>query len=112
MTPDPQKCLTESKRVLKDGGVLTCSAWEGSQWKDLMYLLPEIRPDKDMPQLPKEWSDVTLMKGELEKAGFKDVESYQVATTMKFEKVDEIVNVFTDKMPQMVMLCDKRFLRR
>jgi ubiquinone/menaquinone biosynthesis C-methylase UbiE len=27
MTSDPQKALSEAKRVLKDGGVLSCSAW-------------------------------------------------------------------------------------
>lgn len=28
MTSDPIKCLKESKRVLRDGGVLACSSWQ------------------------------------------------------------------------------------
>ena len=62
MTPDPQKCLSESRRVLKDGGVLTCSSWEGSQWIDLMATVTKIRPDKKSPELPKDWRTVDAGK--------------------------------------------------
>lgn len=52
MTSDPQKCLSESKRVLKDDGVLVCSSWKGSQWIEMMNLLKQVRPDKIMPEVP------------------------------------------------------------
>lgn len=104
MTPEPQKCLSESRRVLVDGGVLSCSSWEGSQWLDLMNLLPRIRPDKAMPELPKEWMNVDAMKGELEKGGFRDVESFRVNTTMKFERMEELVDFMLTKMPHMIHL--------
>lgn len=104
MTPDPQKCLSESKRVLKDGGVLACSSWQGSQWLDLMRLLPRVRPDKRLPDLPKEWEDIDLMKRELEKAGFRDVEGYPVETKMTFDKLEPLVDFLITKMPHMVML--------
>lgn len=104
MTPDPQKCLSESKRVLKDGGVLTCSSWEGSQWMELMALLPQVRPDKEFPEIPKEWENVDMMKAELEKAGFKNVESQRVPTQMTFEKRDTLIDFMLNKMPHMVMM--------
>ena len=106
MTPDPQKCLSESKRVLEDGGVLACSAWEGSQWMDLMAMLPQVRPDKKFPEMPKEWMNVDAIKGELEKAGFNDVESHRVATQMAFEKAESFVEFTLTKMPHMVMLME------
>ena len=103
MTPDPQKCLSESRRVLKDGGVLACSSWQTSDWMDMMNLVPKVRPDKVMPEIPKEWSDIDLIRKELEKAGFSDVESHQVAVTMKFNKLQELVDLCM-KLPHMVNL--------
>lgn len=102
MTPDPQKCLTESLRVLKDGGVLSCSSWQGSQWMDIMMLLPKIRPDKKNPSIPPEWTDVDKMKGELEKAGFKEVESTQVSTSMSFDRREDMIELFLTKMPPLL----------
>ena len=104
MTSDPQKCLSESNRVLKNDGVLVCSSWQGSQWIDLMNLVPTIRPDKKMPAVPKEWDNVELLKKELEKAGFQDVESHQVQTSMKVDKWEPMMDFMLGKMPHMVML--------
>ncbi len=102
MVPEPQKALSESLRVLKDGGVLTCSSWEGSSWMDLMALLPRIRPDKIMPKMPKEWENVDLMGEELRKAGFRDVESHRVPTSMKYESLEGLADFMATKMPHMV----------
>jgi ubiquinone/menaquinone biosynthesis C-methylase UbiE len=99
MTPDPQKCLSESKRVLRDGGVLTCSSWHGSQWIDLMNLLPKIRPDKQLPVIPENWKNAEPMKLELEKAGFKDVESQEVLVEMEIDSLEVFVDFILDKMP-------------
>ena len=104
MTPDPQKCPSESRRVLKSGGVLACSSWQGSQWIDLMGLVARVRDDKKLPEIPKEWENVDLMKKELEKASFKDVESYQVDVEMPFEKMEPLLDFMITKMPHMIML--------
>jgi ubiquinone/menaquinone biosynthesis C-methylase UbiE len=104
MTPDPQKCLTESRRVLKDGGVLACSSWHDSQWLQLMNLLPKVRPDKEMPTIPKAWKDAAPMKAELEKAGFRDVEAHEVHVEMTVDKMEAFVDFMLHKMPHMVML--------
>lgn len=102
MVPEPAKALSESLRVLKDDGVLTCSSWEGSQWMDLMQLLPRVRPDKTMPQLPKDWANVDLMRGKLEEAGFREVEAHRVETGMAFDSREKLVDMMLNVMPHMV----------
>ena len=104
MTADPQKCLTESKRVLTDGGVLTCSSWKGSQWLDIMNLLKQVRPDKIVPEIPPGWKEVEPLRAELEKAGFREVESFEVETKMEFERMEPFVDFMLTKMPHMQML--------
>ena len=104
MTPDPQKCLSESLRILQPGGVLALSSWEGNQWMDIMKVIGDVRPDKVLPELPKAWSNVDLLKAELETAGFKDVTSERVAVTMQFENRDSFVDMLVTKMPHMVAM--------
>jgi ubiquinone/menaquinone biosynthesis C-methylase UbiE len=104
MTQDPQKALSESKRVLKDGGVLGCSAWQGSQWLDLMNVLGKVRPDMKLPVLPPEWSDADKMRGELDRAGFKDTVTKKADAYMKYESRDSIVDFICKTMPHMVAL--------
>jgi ubiquinone/menaquinone biosynthesis C-methylase UbiE len=99
MTPDPQKCLAESKRVLKDGGVLACSSWHDSEWLQLMNLLPKVRPDKKMPEIPENWKNAGPMKAELEKAGFRDVEAHEVHVEMTVDKMEPFVDFVLEKMP-------------
>lgn len=70
---------------------------------DLMALIPKIRSDKKMPEMPKEWMDVELMKGELEKAGFREVESHKVDVTMKMENLEALCDMLL-KMPHIAMM--------
>ena len=104
MTPDPHKALTESRRVLKDGGVLSCSSWQGSQWMDLMKLMTKVRPEKVLPSIPSEWEESSKLKGEFERAGFRDVEVQEVKTIMNYEKRAPLVELLTMKMPPMMPL--------
>ncbi|KAL6717765.1 hypothetical protein ACLMJK_003850 [Lecanora helva] len=103
-TSDPMKCLNESRRILKEDGVLACSSWQNTQWGDLTNLYVKVRPDKKAMAIPKAWTEVDALKGELEKAGFKDVECHQVKTQLQFQKVDGFVDLMADKMPHMKML--------
>lgn len=98
MTPDPQRCLAESRRVLGDGGVLACSAWEGNQWMDAMGEMTVVRPDIKLPSIPKEWGSAEAVKGELEKAGFTDVRSERVDVEMGYETHEKLVGTLT-RMP-------------
>jgi ubiquinone/menaquinone biosynthesis C-methylase UbiE len=105
MTPSPQKCLTESLRVLSPGGILTCTSWQGSQWLDLMGTFSTVRPDINLPQLlPKAWSDVDLLREELESAGFRDVRSERVKVTMRVENHERLVEFLITKLPHSVEL--------
>lgn len=98
MTSDPQKCLSESKRVLSKDGVLGCSSWKGSQWLEIMRLVEEIRPDRKMMEIPKEWMSAEAMKGELEKAEFHEVESCEVPVEMTIEEYDPFLDLMTSKV--------------
>lgn len=71
-----------------------------------MNLLPTVRPDKKTPDLPREWMSAEGMKAELEKAGFRDVESCQVHTGMSFEKLESLVDFILEKMPHIVLLLE------
>jgi ubiquinone/menaquinone biosynthesis C-methylase UbiE len=102
MTPDPQKVLSECLRVLQPGGVLSCSSWEGSQWLDLMKMVTTVRAEKALPKLPAEWASVDGVKGELEKAGFKDVDAHRLEVKMLFETHESICKFMVEMMPHMV----------
>ena len=105
MTPDPQKCLSESLRLLKPGGVLAASSWEGNQWMDIIsYAFAQVRPEKQMPSLPAQWSDVELLRREFEQAGFQDVQSERVPVGMRFQRYEVLVEWLLTKMPFVVAL--------
>ncbi|KAI7122025.1 hypothetical protein KC352_g32808, partial [Hortaea werneckii] len=82
MTPDPQKCLSESKRVLREDGVLSLSSWEDNQWMKIMGDVARVRPDKQLPEIPVEWRSDSGVRDELMKAGFRDVETHRVTVHM------------------------------
>lgn len=102
MTSSPQKCLAESFRVLKTGGVLTCSSWEDSQWMQLMKLVYEVRPDAPVMKIPEEWQSTRGLETELEQAGFSAVETVQVEVEMHFDSYDALLDLLTMKLPHMV----------
>lgn len=104
MTPDPRKCLQESLRVLQPGGVLACSSWKGSQWLDVMRKVTEVRPDAPMPEIPKAWMSTQGIHGEMEQAGFRDVEAVEVEVEMAIDSAEKFVVFLTTKMPHMVQL--------
>ncbi|KAM3415321.1 hypothetical protein BST61_g8850 [Cercospora zeina] len=104
MTPSPEKCLAESLRVLKSGGVLSCSSWQGSQWIELMNLVREIRPEAPVPEIPEGWKYVKGLVVEVEGAGFQEVEAVEVDVTMAFESHEALLDLLTTKMPHMVKL--------
>ncbi|TKA31776.1 hypothetical protein B0A50_01854 [Salinomyces thailandicus] len=99
MTPDPLKCLSESRRVLKEDGVLALSSWEDSQWMQLTSAIVKVRPDKKLPQIPAEWRSDSAVKAEMQKAGFRDCESHRVRVQMKFETHEGFVDFALTKMP-------------
>ncbi|CAK1354830.1 hypothetical protein CB0940_01363 [Cercospora beticola] len=104
MTPSPQKCLEESMRVLKSGGVLSCSSWQNSEWLQLMNLVQEIRPEAPVPEIPEGWRSAKGLLAEVEGAGFQQVEAVEVDVEMAFETHEALLEILTAKMPHMVKL--------
>jgi ubiquinone/menaquinone biosynthesis C-methylase UbiE len=104
MTADPQKCLSESLRVLTPGGVLACTSWEGSEWLELMGTLHEVRADLKLPSLPEKWSNVDLLEKEFEIAGFKEIAVERVPVKMQYEKHETLVEFLIEKLPHAVAL--------
>lgn len=98
MTSDPQKCLSESKRVLAKDGVLGCSSWKGSQWLEVMRLVEEIRPEKKLMEIPKPWMSAEGVKGELEKAGFREADGFEVEVEMTLEEYQPFLDLMTSKV--------------
>ncbi|QIW98163.1 hypothetical protein AMS68_003681 [Peltaster fructicola] len=102
MTPDPQKCLAESHRMLSADGVLGLSSWENSEWLEVMRTLTTVFPDRAIPELPKEWSSTSAVKVEIEKAGFVDVKSNPITVHMGYETHGDLVRFLLKTMPPMV----------
>ena len=101
MTPDPQKCLSETLRVLEDGGAGVVSSWQDNEWMQLMMLVRRFRPNQELPSVPPTWTTTDGVEGELRKAGFKDVRAVEVKAEMAFEKIEDLVCLLVDKMPHM-----------
>ncbi len=55
-----------------------------------------------MPHMLPEWTNADKLKGELEKAGFRDVQVQQVKTTMTYEKRSSLIELISTKMPHLV----------
>nr|OQO21681.1 hypothetical protein B0A51_10555 [Rachicladosporium sp. CCFEE 5018] len=104
MTPDPRKCLSETLRILKPGGVLGCTSWKGSQWLDAMNVFGEFKPDVTMPKMPEAWASVEGVRRELEVAGFEDVRSEEVTVEMPFEDVGVLTKMLLYEIPMMKVL--------
>ena len=104
MTKSPQKCLSETIRILKPRGVLGVASWAETQWLGIMKPLQQIKPDLKPPAGPKEWATAAGLPEELRKAGFQDVQAHEVAVEIAFESHDVFVDVLLTKMPPLVAL--------
>ncbi|KAI0203496.1 S-adenosyl-L-methionine-dependent methyltransferase [Astrocystis sublimbata] len=101
-TNDPQKCLAESKRVLQPEGVLAVSTWHDIQWLKVQRPLNKLRPDVKAPSLPEGWDTAASLQKQLEKAGFRDVETHEVPVEVAYQTYDVLVQVLTTRVPHIV----------
>lgn len=101
MAEEPERCLSEARRVLRDGGVLSCSGWQYSQWDELLRLVTKVRPDKNLPTMRKGWESANAMRASLEHLGFRNVEAFEVPTTMQFDKIQPFMEFMVRKLPFM-----------
>lgn len=103
LLPDHRKGMSEALRVLKPGGVLAFSSMAQSSWIELLGKISEIRPEKKVPGPGPTWTTEDGVKGVLEEAGFKDVQTYSAPVYMPFEDHTEIVDYLMSTMPFMPM---------
>ena len=90
--PTPQQGLKEIQRVLEPNGVLALTSWKESDWMALMHLcFKKIRPETKLPGPPKEWASVEGVKGELVKAGFRDVGVEELGIEMPLDDYEGLV---------------------
>ncbi|KAB8416351.1 hypothetical protein FH972_024872 [Carpinus fangiana] len=101
MLPDPQKALSETKRVLKEGGVIGLSSWKTSQWIDLMYGVSKESDDAMKATLTTSWSSTEGVVNQLEVAGFRDIQAVEVDTSMPYDSHEEFCNFLLTQLPHM-----------
>lgn len=99
LVAEPVKALEAVRRTLAPDGVFAFSAWERSDWGDLMYYPVKVRPDLVMPTLPTDWTQAEGVRGRLVEAGFRDVEVGSIEGYLPFTDYDEICRFILTKMP-------------
>jgi len=104
MVANPQRALTEALRVLQPKGVLVLTSWVGSEWMDLFDLLTKVRADVKPPKMGPVWSSVEGVTGQLQVAGFQNVEVRTMTTYMRINDPAATVDYFIRKMPHMAKL--------
>ncbi|KAI5921287.1 S-adenosyl-L-methionine-dependent methyltransferase [Camillea tinctor] len=104
MTSDPQKCLTETHRVLKPGGVLGVTSWKETQWLAAMAPIQKLDPSLRPPVGSPEFASPTGLVKALEAAGFAGVELQEVPVDLPFQSHALFTDVLMTKMPPLVAL--------
>ncbi|CAN8098923.1 unnamed protein product [Discula destructiva] len=99
LVPEPVKAIEAIRSKLAPNGVFTFSAWESSDWQDLMYYPIKVRPDLVMPRLPADWTQADNVRKHLQDTGFRDVEVVQTEGHLPFTDYDEICRFILTKMP-------------
>lgn len=103
LTTNPQKCLTECRRVLEPNGVLAASAWEGNDWLEMMKVIAAVKPELRNAVSAK-WITPQAMQTDLDQASFRDVQVQSVPITVFFDTYDKFVDTLLTFQPRMVSL--------
>src|ERR1700709_324795 len=81
--------------------VSALSSWEGNEWMDLLSSLFKVRPDKQVPKMPAEWGTIEGIRGQLEAAGFRDIDVHPSETFWPFDNYEETVHYLLAQLPIM-----------
>lgn len=106
LVPQPRTALKEIRRVLTDengGGAFSMSSWLNldSEWYHIMTLTSQFRPERPSMKMPQEWLTIDGVRGELEGAGFRDVDVYPVKTYLPFEGYEQLADFMMYGFPNM-----------
>lgn len=100
---DPQKALSESKRVLRPDGVLAASSWAETDWLKILKVISKLDPSHKPPAIGEEWGTASGVRAQLETAGFRDVEVREVQVDIPFKSHASFVEVMLTRVTQMVV---------
>ena len=106
MTGNHQKCLSETIRVLKPGGVLGITSWKEIQWLLAMKPITKIKPELTPPWGAPEFTSTSALTAELEKHGFSDVSVREVPIEFPFETHAQFVNLMCTELPPLVAMLE------
>ncbi|KAB8227682.1 class I SAM-dependent methyltransferase [Aspergillus alliaceus] len=99
---NPQKALSESLRVLQPGGVLAASSWAETDWLKILRTITKIDPARSPPAIPEDWANAGNLVAQLEIAGFRDVDVYEVPVDIPFRSYASFVDVMMTRVTQMM----------
>ncbi|KAI9735711.1 MAG: hypothetical protein M1818_006319 [Claussenomyces sp. TS43310] len=95
LTPDPRAGLVEVRRVLTTqagGGALALSSWLRADWLDAtVEVLSTVSPTMTLPRMPANWDSVEGVRGEMQAAGFRHVQTAPVDTYWDYETPAKMV---------------------
>ena len=106
MTGNHQKCLSETIRVLKPGGVVGITSWKEIEWLLAMRPITKIKPELSPPWGAPEFTSIAALSAELEKHGFSDVGVREVPIELPFETHAQFVNLMCTKLPPLVAMLE------
>lgn len=99
LLPEPIKAIEAIKTKLTTDGMFALSAWESSDWQDLMYYPMKVRADLVMPTPPADWTQPDGVRKHLLETGFQDVQVVQTEGYLPFTDYDEICRFILTKLP-------------
>ena len=94
-------CIRELSRVIAPGGILALNTWVDPKHPSISIpwtnACLKVHPGFKAPLVTSPtWAVPELIKENLEKAGFKDVQTKQVVTHWRWSSPDEMTNWFFD----------------
>jgi SAM-dependent methyltransferase len=105
MTAKPQCVLQETLRVLKPGGVFAMSSFKSVEWMDFIEEhLAIVKPGSKLGTIPEAWASTSAVERELERTGFKRVETEEVQVWYEFDDAEAMTRFNMNIIPSVKMV--------